>query len=67
MFLLLFTSFFAVLHMETEGFARLDFIENMEYKFLEILTMDFIAAPEDQVKQNVIYRYNILKAKTLLV
>lgn len=43
-------SFFGVFHMQPEGLARLDFIENMEYKFLEILTLDFIANPEDLVK-----------------
>jgi len=53
--------------MESEGIGRLDFIENMEYKFIEIVTLDFIANPEDLVKQNVIYRYNILKAKMLFL
>jgi len=36
--------------MESEGIGRLDFIENMEYKFIEIVTLDFIANPEDLVK-----------------
>lgn len=53
--------------MQSEGIARLDFIENMDYKFLEIISLDFIANPEDLVKQNVIYRHNVLKAKTLFV
>lgn len=53
--------------MQAEGIARLDFIENMEYKFLEIVTIDFIANPSELVKQNVIYRYNIHKAKMLFV
>lgn len=53
--------------MQNDGQARLDFIENMEYKFLEMLTLEFVAAPEDFVRQNVTYRYNILKAKMMYV
>jgi len=36
--------------MQRDGQARLDFIENMEYKFLEMLTIDFIASPEDIIR-----------------
>jgi hypothetical protein len=36
--------------MQRDGQARLDFIENLEYKFLEMLTLDFIAAPEEIVR-----------------
>ncbi|KAL4456294.1 hypothetical protein ABPG74_014255 [Tetrahymena malaccensis] len=60
-------NFFGIFEMEEEGRANLKLIENMEYKFLEILSLDFVACDEDLVKQNVIYRYNILKAKMLFV
>ncbi|KRX05983.1 hypothetical protein PPERSA_01061 [Pseudocohnilembus persalinus] len=60
-------NFFSVFFMQRDGQARLDFIENMEYKFLEMLTIDFIASPEDIIRQNVTYRYNILKAKMMFV
>ncbi len=53
--------------MQNDGQARLDFIENLEYKFYEILTIDFIATPEDIIKQNITYRYSILKAKMIFV
>ncbi len=53
--------------MQRDGQARLDFIENMEYKFLEMLTLDFIASPEDIIRENVTFRYNILKAKMIFV
>ena len=53
--------------MQRDGQARLDFIENMEYKFLEMLTIDFIASPEDIIRQNVTFRYNVLKAKSMFV
>ena len=42
--------YFAVFFMQRDGQARLDFIENMEYKFLEMLTIDFIASPEDIIR-----------------
>jgi len=56
-------TYFAVLFISGEGPARLDFIQNLEYKFLELLTLDFYAATEDVVRQNITYRYNIQKAK----
>mmetsp|Transcript_25693 Transcript_25693/g.22709 ORF Transcript_25693/g.22709 Transcript_25693/m.22709 type:complete len:94 (+) Transcript_25693:314-595(+) len=34
-------NYFAVLFMERDGFAKMNFVENMEYKFLELLSLDF--------------------------
>lgn len=53
--------------MQRDGQARLDFIQNIEYKFIEMLNIDFIASPEDIIRQNVTYRFNLLKAKTMFV
>lgn len=53
--------------MQKDGYARLDFIQNMEYKFLELFSIDFMASNEETIRQNIAYRYNCLKAKYLLV
>ena len=45
----------------------MDFIENLEYKFLEMLTLEFITAPEEIVRSNVSFRYNLMKAKFVFV
>ncbi len=49
--------------MQRDGQARLDFIQNMEFKFLELLSIDFLASPEDVIRQNISFRYSLLKAK----
>lgn len=36
--------------MHKDGYARLDFIQNLEYKFLEVLSMDFFVTEENQIK-----------------
>jgi hypothetical protein len=60
-------SFLAVFIMQHDGRARLDFIQNIEYKFIELLSCDFAASPEDTVRQQITYRYNSVKSKSALV
>ena len=57
-------SFLAVFIMNKDGTAKLDFIQNIEYKFIELLSCDFEASKEEVVRQNITYRYNSLKSKT---
>jgi hypothetical protein len=49
--------------MNRDGQARLDFIQNMEYKFVELLSVAFLRSPDDLIRQAVAFRYNSLKAK----
>lgn len=53
----------AVYLMQADGRARLDFIQNMEYKFVELLSVDFMRAPEDTIRQHIAFRYNSMKAR----
>ena len=43
-------TFLAVFIMNKDGTAKLDFIQNIEYKFIELLSCDFMASPEDTVR-----------------
>lgn len=56
-------SYMAVFAMHHDGNARLDFIHNMQYKFVELLSCSFAASPEDVVRQQVRFRFNSTKAK----
>jgi hypothetical protein len=56
-------SFLAVFIMQKEGTARLDFIQNIEYKFIELLSIDFINSSDDVVRKQIAYRYNAVKRK----
>jgi len=64
---LTFHSFLAVFIMQRDGQARLDFIQNMEYKFIELLSCDFAASAEETVRQQITYRYNSIKSKLALM
>lgn len=57
----------AVLVMQPNGDARMDFIQNMEYKFVELLSCKFVASKEDVVRQQVSFRYNLVKARLALM
>jgi hypothetical protein len=43
--------------------ARLDFIQNMEYKFVELVSCIFKRSPEEMVQRHITYRYNSMKQK----
>jgi Centriolar protein SAS N-terminal len=60
-------SHLAVLVMHPDGHARLDFIENMEFKFVELLSVNFMRCPDDVIREQVSYRYNTLKAQKALL
>ncbi len=60
-------SFLAVFIMQRDGTARLDFIQNMEYKFVELLSCDFEASSEEVVRQQITYRYNAVKSKLAIM
>lgn len=53
--------------MQKEGTGRLDFIQNMEYKFIELLSIDFVNSNDDVVRKQIAYRYNALKSKISLM
>lgn len=59
--------YIAVFIMQKEGTARLDFIQNIEYKFIELLSVDFMNSPDDVVRKQITYRYNALKSKITLM
>ena len=60
-------SYIAVFIMQKEGTARLDFIQNIEYKFMELLSIDFVNSPDDTVRRQIAYRYNALRSKLELM
>mmetsp|Transcript_82618 Transcript_82618/g.242449 ORF Transcript_82618/g.242449 Transcript_82618/m.242449 type:complete len:251 (-) Transcript_82618:160-912(-) len=60
-------SYLAVFVMQRDGQARLDFIQNMEYKFVELLSCDFVASSEEVVRQQITFRYNGVKSRLALM
>ena len=60
-------SYIAVFIIQKEGIARLDFIQNIKYKFIELLSIDFVNSPDDSVRKQISYRYNALRTKLELM
>ena len=60
-------SHLAVFIMQLDGHSRLDFIQNMEYKFVELLSVNFLAMHEEHVRQQITYRYNSMKSRLALM
>jgi len=60
-------SYIAVFIIQKEGAGRLDFIQNIEYKFIELLSVDFVNSPDETVRKQISYRYNAVRTKLELV
>lgn len=60
-------TYLAVLIMNKEGSAKLEFIQNIQYKFVELLSLDFVAISEENVREQITYRYNAAKSKLAAV
>ncbi|GMI62599.1 hypothetical protein ScalyP_jg1629 [Parmales sp. scaly parma] len=60
-------SHLAVFVMKHDVDARLDFIQNMEYKFVELMSCHFIRSPEEIVQHQITYRYNAMKSRLALM
>ncbi|KNG75712.1 hypothetical protein PFMG_01816 [Plasmodium falciparum IGH-CR14] len=53
----------AIFTIKQNGIAQLEFIKNMEYKFIELLVCQFIKSSDEITKENITYRYNVIKSK----
>lgn len=42
-------------------------MQNMEYKFVELLSCQFQASDEERVKQQLTFRYNAVKSRLALM
>jgi hypothetical protein len=60
-------SFLAVFVMNRDGTAKLDFIQRNDFKFIELLTADFMASNEEVVRASITFRYNSAKSKVALM
>merc|ERR1711881_826799 len=60
-------SYLAVFVMQRDGAARLDFIQNMQYKFVELMSLNFLAASDELARQQLTFRYNAMKSRLALM
>eukprot|EP00753_Platysulcus_tardus_P001184 PLAT11134.1.p1 GENE.PLAT11134.1~~PLAT11134.1.p1 ORF type:complete len:273 (+),score=76.93 PLAT11134.1:3-821(+) len=60
-------NFLAEFTMNEDGRATLDFKQNMAYKFVDLLSVNFVRSPEEVVRQQIEFRYGALKARLAVV
>lgn len=54
-------------HSPVLPFMRSLCTQNMEYKFIELLSCDFRQSSEEVIRQQMSFRYNALKSKLALM
>lgn len=45
----------------------MDFIQNLEYKYIELVSLEFETSPEEVIREAISYRYNSVKAKLIFL
>ncbi len=53
--------------MQKDGSGKLDFIQNFEYKFIELLRVEFLNSPDETIRKHISFRYNLLKTKFVMM
>ena len=53
----------AIVSLQRNFQARLDVIQNQDFKVVDLLSIRFCAAPDDLTRAHVSYRYNSLKSR----
>ncbi|VWU50960.1 SAS6-like protein, putative [Hepatocystis sp. ex Piliocolobus tephrosceles] len=59
--------FLAIFTKKINGMGQLNFVKNMQYKFIDLLVCDFIESNEDTIKESITYRYNVSKSKNSIM
>ena len=57
------STYLAILSLYGDSDGRLDFIQNMEYKYIELMSCDCEASTVQAVQQHITYRYNTMKRR----
>jgi len=60
-------TYLAVLLLGSDGNATLDFIQNLEYKFVNLLSLPFRESADATVRQHISYRYNAVRSRLALM
>ena len=53
--------FMAVLNIQEDKMANLEILENLEYKFAELISLNFSPVSKDFINKQIIYRYNSMR------
>lgn len=51
--------------IQEDGKGYLTFLQNLHYKYIDLLSIELQNSEEDTVRESITYRYNINKAKLM--
>jgi hypothetical protein len=60
-------SHLAVLSLSIDGNSKLDFVQNMEYKLVELMSLSCKQSSDEMVQRQITFRYNSMKQKLALM
>ncbi|KAF8822013.1 hypothetical protein IE077_001230 [Cardiosporidium cionae] len=60
-------SFLAIFIIQPDTIGKLDFVQNMEYKYIELLSLECLQASGEETRRSIAFRYNVLKSKAALL
>jgi hypothetical protein len=55
--------YFGILQLFPGNRAKLDFVQNLQYKYIDLVSLELEGSPEEEVKESITFRYNVIKAK----
>ena len=55
-------AYLAVFNIKSDKKAKMELLENLEYKFGELINLDFVPASDDLIREQISYRYNSMRA-----
>lgn len=55
-------SYLAVMNIKSDKKAVMELLENLEYKFVELININFVPASDDLIREQISYRYNSMRA-----
>lgn len=56
-------NYFIVFIMLKDGMGKLEIYQNLEYKYISLINLDFYCSNEETIRQNISFRYSVLQAK----
>lgn len=56
-------NYFAIMNVGRNTTPNIEFVQNLEYKYLQLLSLDCEQASDDLIRSNITYRFSTLKAK----
>lgn len=60
-------TYLAVLLLQGNGEATLELIQNMEYKFVELLVLPLRESPQGIIRSHITYRYNSIRSRLAIM